>query len=150
MPFQVILLHNILKRDEESSLTLDADMCAWYNIPMSLDLIGRTLVCSFESRELHLHDDRVNTESLTNDKLQIQSLEKSETITSVFYTVPPSKYNQSSRILKLSSFGDGDGMHIHIMPCPFYRFIIELTDEEYEACKALPANSIFKVSFHLA
>lgn len=153
-PFQIILLHNALKREEESSLTFDTDTRVRYNIPLSFNLVGRTLICSFESRELSLRDDnhgngRVDTESLGSDDLQIQSLKKNEVTLSIFYTIPPSKYNQVSQTLELSSFGGDDGMRVHIMPCPFYRFITELTDEEYEACKDLPVNSVFKVSFNL-
>lgn len=154
-PFQIVLEGNYLRRDEESSLTLDADTCARYNIPMSFDLVGRTLICSFWSRALPLRyddyeDGRADTESVNSDELQIQSLKRNETMAFIFYSVPPSKYNEVSRTLELASFGGGDGMHPHIMPCPFYRFIVELTDEEYEACKDLPANSIFKVNFNLA
>lgn len=155
VPFQIILGGNYLRQEEESSLTLDADICTRYNIPISLDLIGRTLACSFESRELPLQGDnngngRVDMESLGSDDLQIKSLKKTEITLSVFHTIPPSKYNQISQTLELSSFGGGDGMRMHIIPCPFYHFLVELNDEEYEACRALPANSVFKVSFHLA
>lgn len=151
-PFQITLQGNPLKLNQEnlSYLTLNADTCARYSIPMSLDLIGRTLVCLFESRQHSLQHNPLYNDFFDNDELQIQSLKKTETVLSLFYSVPPSKYNEVSRTLELSSFGGGDGMHMHIMPCPFYRFIIELTDEEYEACKALPAHSIFKVSFSLA
>lgn len=153
-PFQIILLHNVLKREEESSLTLDINTCARYNIPMSLDLVGYTLICSFESRELPFYNNgreegRVDTRSLRNDELQILSLKSSRSMSPVFYTIPPSKYTQSSKTLELSSFGGGDSMHMHIMPCPSYRFIVELTDEEYEACNVLPANSVFKANFYL-
>lgn len=145
-PFQIILAGNPLKLNQEnlSSLTLDANTCIQYNIPISLDLVGRNLVCSFESRELPLQDDgkHINIGSLGNDELHIQSLKKNETISPIFYTIPPSKHEEILRTLELLSFGGGDGMHIHIMPCPFYHFIIELTDEEYEMCKAMPANSV--------
>ncbi|MEK7075083.1 MAG: hypothetical protein AAB968_04945, partial [Patescibacteria group bacterium] len=72
-----------MRQEEESSLTLDADICTRYNIPISLDLIGRTLACSFESRELPLQGDnngneRVDMESLGSDDLQIKSLKKTE------------------------------------------------------------------------
>lgn len=153
-PFQIILLHNALKREEESSLTFDTDTRVRYNIPLSFNLVGRTLICSFESRELSLQGDdiameRIDRRQLSSDELQIQSLKKIEVTFPIFYTIPPSKYNQMSQTLELSSFGGGDSMRMHIMPCPFYRFLVELTNEEYEACKALPANSVFKVSFNL-
>lgn len=149
-PFQIILLGNMIKREEKSSLVLDRDMCVRYNIPMSLDLVGRTLICLFESRELPLKNDRVDMGLIGNDELQIQSLKRNEVESAIFYTVPPSKYNDVSQILELSSFGGGDGVHLHIMPCPFYHFIVNLTNGDYRMCKNLPANSVFKVTFNLA
>ena len=152
VPFQIMLTDNPRRINQEdvSSLVLDANICTQYNIPIALNLIGRALMCSFENRELSLENDRINSKSLGNDDLQIQSLKKNETESSIFYSVPPSKYTQVLRILELSSFGGGNDMHVHIMPCPFYRFIIEWTDEKYDAYKALPAHSVFKVHFGLA
>ncbi len=154
-PFQIILEGNLFRREDESSLTLDTETCVRYNIPMSLDLVGRTLVCSFESRELPLKNDGhfeglVDMELLENDNLAIHSLKRNEVISSSFGVIPPSKHSEVSRVLKLSSFGGGDGIHPSPLPCPFYRIILELTDEEYEACKVLPPTSVFKVNFHLA
>jgi hypothetical protein len=152
--FQIILAGNPMRLNQEnlSSLTLDLSTCIQYNIPMSLDLVGRNLICSFENRELPLQNNgqRINIKSLGNDELQIQSLKKNETISPIFYTIPPSKYEEVLRTLELSSFGGGDSMHIHMMPCPFYHLIIELTDEEYEMCKVMPANSVVRVNFRLA
>lgn len=150
-PFQIVLEGNSFRREEESSLTLDTDTCSRYNIPMSFDLVGRTLICSFESRELSFKDNNfVDMNSLESDDLNISSLSKNESIWSSFGTISPSKHSKVSRTLTLSSFGGGDGIHPSPLPCPFYRVVLELTDEEYEACKVLPPNSIFKVNFRLA
>jgi len=154
-PFQIVLEGNPFRREEESSLTLDTDTCARYNIPMSLDLVGRTLVCSFESRELPLKNNghfkgHVDMESLENDNLAIHSLKRSEVVSSFFGMIPPSKHSEVSRTLELSSFGGGDGIHPSSLPCPFYRIVLELSDEEYEECKALSPTSVIKASFRLA
>ena len=141
-------------KDSESNLTLDVATCARYKIPKALRLVRRTLVCTFQSRELSLQQEgkwknHVDFKAIENDDLEIELLRREETITSNFDIIPPRKFDRTSRTLVLSSFGKGDGIHLHIIPCPFYRFVLDLTDEEYEACKALPANSAFKANFHL-
>ena len=122
---------------------------------MSLDLVGRRIICSFESRELPLQKvgdwkRYVDMGSVGKDDLVIKSLERNELVLEVsFGTALPPKHSEVSRTMNLSSFGEGDGMHPHVMPCPFYRFFLELTEEEYEGCKALSSLSVFKVSFQL-
>ena len=153
--FQIVLEGNPFRREEESFLTFDKDTCARYNIPMSLNLVGRTLICSFESRELPLKNDEhfkghVDMESLENDNLAIYSLKRSEVISPSLEMIPPSKHSKVLRTLKLSSFGGGDGIHPSPLPCPFYRIVLELSDEEYEECKALSPTSVIKASFRLA
>ena len=150
-PFQIILQNGLSELEEESSLILNSDTCTRYNIPMSLDLINRALICSFESYELPLRND----ESLKRDVnikdnyLRINSLEKNEIISSSLMMIPPSKHRKTLQTLKLSSFNSGDGIHLSPLPCPFYRMIIELNNKEYKICKALPPTSIFKVNFRL-
>ena len=130
---------------------LGADTCARYNIPMSLDLVGRMLICSFKSRELPQNSNRgIDKRFLLSDDVMICLLKKTEAMIPYFAVIPPSKQSKVSRTLELSSFGGGAAMHFHIMPCPFYKIILELTDEEYEACKELPPTSVFKISFRLA
>jgi len=148
-------LQIVLSGEKKSFLTLNKDICTRFNIPMSLDLVDRTLVCSFESRELPLKNQRpfygcVNMESFGSDDLKIDSLKKSKIMSPSFTMIPPSKHSEVSRTLELSSFGGGDGMHLSPLPCPFYQIVLELTDEEYKVCKILPPTSIFKVSFRLA
>lgn len=154
-PFQIVLEDDPFKSKGGSSLFLNADICSRYNISMSLDLMDRILVCSFDSRELPLGDsgynkNHVDMKSLGNDDLAINSLKQVETITPSFGIIPPSKHVYTSQVIELSSFGGGDGIHPHIMPCPFYRFAVALSKEEYEACRALSATAIFKLDFHLA
>lgn len=155
-PFQIVLEGNPFRRDKESSLTLDAETCARFGIPMSLELVGRRLVCSFESRELPLEDSglfkgRPDMKQLDHDDLAIRSLHKNERVTPLFFgTIPSSKHAEMSRTLELSSFGGGDGIHPSSLPCPFYRIVLELTEEEYEACKALPPTSVMHASFRFA
>lgn len=151
-PFEIVLWDNFLQR-HESTLVLDADACAQYGIPMSLDIVGLSLACSFESREVPLVGEkgmeRLDMASVASNTLMLSALKQSETATVVFYTVPPSKIEEVTRTLELSSFGGGDGIHFHVMPCPFYQFIFELTQEEYETCKAFSPLVVFKVDFRL-
>ena len=153
-PFQIVLEGNPFRREGESSLTFDTDTCTRFGIPMSLDLVGRTLVCSFESHELPLESNghfkgHVDMKAITSDDLAIHSLKRSEVVSPSFGMIPPSKHSEVSRTLELSSFGGGDGIHPSPLPCPFYRITLELTEKEYEACKALPPTSVIRASFRL-
>lgn len=153
--FQIVLEGNPFRRNGESILTFDADTLSRFGIAMSFDLVGRALVCSFESRELPLESNgyfkgRVDMKAVTSDDLAIHSLRKNERVSPSFGMIPPSKHSEVSRTLKLSSFGGGDGIHPSPLPCPFYRISLELTEEEYEECKALPPTSVVRASFRLA
>ena len=154
-PFQVVLEGNPFRRNSKSILTFDADTLARFDIAMSLNLVGCTLICSFNSRNLPLESNghfkgRVDMKGITSDDLMIHSLHKKENVQSLFYMIPPSKHNEVSRRLELLSFGGGDGIHPSPLPCPFYQIILELTEIEYEACKRLSSASVIQVSFRLA
>ena len=154
-PFQVVLEGNLFQRDDKSTLTFDADTLVRFGITMSPDLVERTLVCSFESRELPLETEgqfkgRADMNTITSDDLEVHVLQMNERVSPSFGTIPPSKYSEISRTLELSSFGGGDGIYHNPFPCPFYRIVLELSEKEYEACKALPPTSVFKVNFRLA
>ncbi len=154
-PFQIVLEGDPFRRNGESSLTLDAETCKRFCIAMSLDLVGRTLICSFESRELPLETNEhfkghVDMNAVTSDDLAIHSLHKNEHVSPSFGMIPPSKHSEVSRALQLSSFGGGDGIDPSPLPCPFYQISLELTEEEYEACKALPPASVIRATFRLA
>jgi hypothetical protein len=152
-PFRIELDRTSWDVKEKSSLSLDRATCKRYKIPLTLDLVGRTMICSFESKELPLLEGEwkghVDYLSVRNDDLQIQSIEKKEAIRPMFNRIPPSKSNTAVCIMKLSSFGGGDGMHFHILPCPFYEITLELTEDEYEACRALSPTAVFRIHFAL-
>jgi hypothetical protein len=143
-PFRILL-------EGGSSLTLNRETCARYGIPLPLDLIGKMFTCSFESHELlfdHKNIHHVDIKPLESDDLLICSVQKNEVV-SLHGIIPPTKYYEVSRILKLSSFSNGYGTHLSFLPCPFYEITLNLSDEEYEQCKVLPANTAFKASFKL-
>ena len=145
-PFTLVL--ESAKQGKESFLTFDAKTCAQYNIPMSFDLIERTLICSFESHDIPLVEKRVWGQ-LKSDDLIIQALEKTETVYPMFAAVPPLLWSETSRTLKLATYGSSDGFHFHILPCPFYKIFVEITEEEHEACRQLPPATAFRVHFQL-
>ncbi|MBI3589046.1 MAG: hypothetical protein HY093_01350 [Candidatus Liptonbacteria bacterium] len=149
VPYQILLAGDPLRHNEQSSLTLDKRTWDKPGINWTINAAGYKLACSFESREIPLKDNRLDTSSLESDDLMIKSLEKTESLSLIRNMIPPAKHAYVSRTLELSSFGGGDGIHPTPTPCPFYRFTLELTEEEYEACKALPATSVLKVSFRL-
>jgi hypothetical protein len=151
-PFRIECEGNPFSDENRSSLVLNRIICERYSIPMSVDIAGRILICLFESRELPLEKeghfkDAVDQRSLGDDDLGIKSLERKEVISPMLGLIPPANSIEIYRILRLSSFG-GDDM-CQMMPCPFYRFTLELTEDEYETCKALAPSSKFEVSFCL-
>lgn len=149
-PFQIMLEGNPFRREEESSLTLDMDTCVRHNISVSLDLVGCILVCSFESHEVVTNNGYPDMGSLKDDDLQILSMNKIETLSPYFWTTPPLTFTTVLRTLKLCSFDADNDTHLHIMPCPLYQIVLELTEEEYEECKTLPPASVMKLNFYLA
>jgi len=149
-PYQVVLEGNQLSWGKKSFLTLDAETLKRYDILMSLNLVGRILVCSFENRELPLKETghfkgSVDMDSKSDNDLKIQSIRKNEAVLPSFLTM--SKHEQVLRIAELESFRGGG--RDNPSPLPYYYLVLELTNEEYEACKALPVNSALKVSFRL-
>lgn len=149
-----IILGNEESSSKESSIALDKNTCARFNIPMSLDLVGRTLICYFESRELPLEEDKyfkeqVDMDSVDSDDLEIQSLKRSEVVSLSLSILPSPKHVKVSRTLKLLSFNNGEGAHYHIPHRPFYEIFVELTEEEYWSCKSLPPTSVFKINLSL-
>lgn len=134
--------------EKESSMSVDADTCARHSVSPSLDLVGRTLVCSFESHELPLKDEKyVNWGVVGDDNVPVKSLEMKEKVTVAYFQLPPGKNTSVSHILELMTHADGG--RYTLLPCPFYRFFLDLTNEEYEECKALPAYTAFRASFSL-
>ena len=149
-PFQIVLESNPFRQNGRSYLTLNMDTCAHFDIPMSLEIVGRTLVCSFNSHELPLKANEHLWNHVDSNDLEIRSLQRNEQVSPSLGLIPPSKHIETSRTMELSSFGGGDGIHPSPLPCPFYRIILELTEEEYEECKTLPPASVFRLSFHLS
>lgn len=146
--YKIILVDDLIrqcKKEECSSLTLDTNACTRLTIPISLDLVGRTLVYSFECHKLRLKKGHIDDTALDADDLVIESVEKSETIVLSYEHIPPVKKDSILRTLELSTFHRGRGC----IPCPFYHFFLDLTEKEYQVCKDLPPNTAFRASFYL-
>jgi len=155
VPLQIVLAGGHRSgKDIESSLTLDAATCARHKIPKIFSLVGRTIVCTFRSREIPLlqkepWQGQIDFGAIEDDCLEIESLNREETIRPNSHIIPAGRIDETLRTLVLSSFSKGGKRHSRDVPCPFYQFILWLTEGEYEACKLLPVNSMFKVDFHL-
>lgn len=82
--FQIVPEGNRRREGEESSLTLDDKTCTHPGIPRSLDAVGRTLPCSFDSREVRRGTEggkhRVERGSPGNDDLLLHELSRTETV----------------------------------------------------------------------
>jgi len=158
-PFVIVLEGDPYKRYGESSLIIDAETCKRFGIPMSFDLVGCTLICWFESRELPLKftgsskKGCVDTDTLTDDDLAICSLRKIERVSTEYRMMPPAKHIDIWHTLELSSGGELYPVTIRGLEetsCPFYHITLELTEKEYQTCKALPPTSVIRVGFSIA
>lgn len=147
-PYEIVLESaRLFEREKRSSLTFDANACARHGIPMSLDLVGRTLICSFESRKLRTKNESFMSRRLLEQDLCMESLVREEETSLLSYTVPPSKKLVISQTLELKTYACGG--RYSTLPCPLYHFFLDLTDKEYRTCKALSATTVFRPSFSL-
>jgi hypothetical protein len=152
-PFYVIFEPTRLGADQESTLTLNEEACARHGFLMSLDLVGRRLLCTLQSRDLPLYDTGsqqglVDRQGMGEDDVLINFLEKREY--TFFDTRPvrhPSKHESVVRVLELSTMHGGGTLSV--LPTPFYHLFIEVTEEMYEGCKKLSERSVFHISFQL-
>lgn len=141
------------KDAEKSLFSLNTETCERYNLPQSIELVGQTIVCSFETHELVIKESgpfvrKHDEENLDHDILIIYELKKSEVISMSHKAPPQQKHTHVSRTLQLSTLSRGGTLRA--MPRPFYEIYVELTEEEYEACKQLSQETVMKMSFHLA
>lgn len=145
-PFTFIL-NDAQQPANESFLVMNVEIGNRYHIPMSLDIIGRELVCSFQNREALQDFAGGPNEFITvsDEDLKIVALTSRETANLNWGLLPIAPKFETERTFELVSFGDENGIRL----CPFYRFKFSLTRSEYQSCKKLPPNSIFKASFHL-
>lgn len=156
----------------KSIFTMDMRTAEHWGIKPALELAGQTLVVTVESREFPLDRDRpiypmtgdrdhpkvdktrppvhfVDWQAVTSDDFMIDELKLVETSRPILGCAPPMKHEETQRTLALSSSGaHGDGMHPSPTPCPCYKTVLSLTEEEYAEAKALPPQTIFRL--HLA
>lgn len=166
-PFEFVLEDREFRLRKQNVLIMNQATLDYYHIPFSLDLVGKKIICSFISRksettEAHPFDHigklefmppqnkkrKRTKEIIQDDDLKIKTLVKSESYATIGSLVLQ-EMRKVEILLELISFGEGDGLHFHPLPCPFYHFFLTLTEEEYKECQLLPSNIIFKVSFSL-
>lgn len=87
---------------KETALILDAKTCASHGIPRSLDIVGRTLICSFESREVprRAKASGAGRESLQSSDLLPRVLSRIETV-SFPHGGTLEKHEETTRTLEL-------------------------------------------------
>lgn len=168
-PFRIFLESEKFSFEQKNILTMDKEVCARFNIPMSQELVGKKLVCAIESKEalsvlnkqelsflrLDFMPPQRNWQKKSKNPLlddpdivRIKSLKKVESH-HFFGSSIIRENNKIARTLELVSLGEGDGMHIHITPCPFYSIFLSLTEEEYKECQQLQTDTLFKIDFRL-
>ncbi len=113
------------------------------NLPFE-DMVGRIIVCTFEASPAQFDEIEGRGPLIGLSTLLIDTLMQRES--TFWHPVRPfniKKRTENLGVLKLSSFFLG-GKHFTILPCPRFEFIVHLTRDEYKACKALKANTVFK------
>lgn len=142
--FITITLSDPASRREEKDeyvLIMDKQAARQRDIPYETDAVGKTLTCIIRDRPYE-GSSRAKT-----DVLFVKSLSKEERVTPYYTTFPPTSYTRIFRILEIATPGDGDGVHFHSVPCPYFYIAVELTEEEYRKCKKLLPHSVFEVEF---
>lgn len=131
----------------DSTIALNQEVAKRYEIPFSIDLVNTSLICSFEAQEHPvLPDEKIDYHSVTDADLLLDLLFKLEEMNPMWYFVPARKNYTTQRVLHLVTFGSGgEG----ILPCPCYDFYLSLTEKEYQKCKRLPLNTMFRLSYSL-
>ena len=135
----------------QSRVTLDEAAARRQGIPVSLDLVGRTLMVVWQSRSRPIvgESERVDWDNLGPDDLVIKGLRRTEEISFNVGRCPPMRPVRTEMVLRLETPSGADGIHPYLLPCPFYEFVASLTEAEYAECRDLPPNSVFDVKFLL-
>ena len=108
-------------------IKLDGEACVRFGIPRSMDIIGRTILCSLETHSPIITDRR---EAIQDDVEILQLQEIRCTCLSHMSTIP--SHETVERILRLETrFGER-----RLAICPFYRLVVPLTEQEYVQFRA--------------
>lgn len=154
-PYKLVLDTGETNRKREPQITWGKqDVPA--KVRLSLNLVGKKLICSFRSRKHRSYRAEVRAQSKRayDPELLIISVKMfRETTPYLLATGNREKYRGRKfrtvkYTLEITNF-KSDGIHPTVFPCPCYQFLLELTPEEYRQCKKLPADSVFKVKFQL-
>jgi len=147
---QLIFWRYQTNEGDYSWAVIDDDDCNQFGITKSLALIGQSIICTFTSRELPRLQagpfcGKVDISGCNDEDLMIHTLRRCED-----HRFSISKSNkpagcETSQCIELRSFIDVDEDNN-----PSYKFIIDLSAEEYALCTELPSTSVFRVSFRLA
>lgn len=143
MPIRITLIDPASKqeREKEYVLTMDKRDADSRGIPDAPNATGKMLICTITDRP-HKGSSQTKT-----DVLFVESLSREERVTPYYTTDPPTSRAKIIRTLTLATPDGGDGAHFHPLPCPCYRFAVELSEEEYRECKKLLPHSVFEVKF---
>lgn len=134
----------------KSEIALDDETFGRFDIKPSLDLNRHVMSCVFESRDVPLEKDgRFNFAAMGKEDLRIKELVCKNTSSPFLNGAPPSKHETDELWLTLESFGVDEGRVARPLPCPYYRFVLPLTDRQYDACRKLHDASVFSVRMKL-
>jgi len=143
-----IIMGDLFTNKNEFPIVFDDRTCKRHNIPISItDLVGHKFLCSFESREIPMDGDQINMVDIGKDDLRIDMLSEVRVQTKFFGIQPLLRQDKTSKTLELSSFNGYFYAPTSVSQCPNLKFVLKLSDKEYEECDQLPPNTVFTVSF---
>lgn len=136
-------------QEAQSVLILDKAGFGQFGIPFDdLGILERTLTCTFRSQPLPPLVD--GQRRVGGNVLGIRLLRSTWERTYQQLVKVPYASTSQAYDLRLASYGRGPrGYFSPLTDPPFLRFNLQLTEDEYEACLALPADTVFTVGFKL-
>lgn len=118
------------------------------------NLAGKLVECSFQTKEVVVEKDgnllySRKEQDLSSNDLMFKKLYSLQEV-DILHSLPPQKNIKDKFFLEVSSFGGGDGVHMHILECPFYTFTVELTESEYAELKqSITPYTVFSFSMRV-
>lgn len=123
---------------EDCFMNLDREACDRHNLRLSFALSGKILACRFESIE-NPNDSDIATGSYAKDNLVRCTMKR------IGKDFPGPGYAHWT--VKLATADLTKLRSKNPTVCPFYQFLLDLSEEEYKKCLALPLTAVFRLSF---
>lgn len=133
-----------------AELNFDMATLRKYGIKGASALVGKTLCVTLKTREIpdSLKSEEYDSfsvsygDELGSEGVQLEEIKRTER--KGFCNIIATDVTYFARF---ESKGGGDGIHPHVLPCPFYRLDLALREEEYIELRDLAEPLIMKIDF---